>query len=93
MQFRTLNNSEYELLLGCSDGVTGYLSDKQISDIIRSTDRKELSRRLVEAALSTNSTVRDELKGNPDYFEEIFGGQDNATAGVLESRGGEEDER
>ena len=93
MQFRILNNVDFDLLIGLSDGVTGYLSDKQISEIIRSTDKKELSRRLVEAALSTKDTVREELRGRSDYFEEIFGGGDNATAGVLENRGGDIDER
>ena len=64
-----------------SDGVSDCLSESEIAIVSENTDIDKLSKILVDKALTTNSTARDEL--GSEYYKEILGGKDNASAAVI----------
>ena len=78
-----INNSDYDMLLLFSDGVTDCLSDERIAVICRNSDKKEISKRLVRHASIHDSVAPQELYDIlPNINGFIFGGKDNSTAAV-----------
>jgi len=88
--FNSLKNDTYKSLMLFSDGVTDCLSDDQLLAITHNTSSRDLARVIVNSALSNQSTVREELKDNPDYYSTIAGGKDNTSAVVYNNKEGEE---
>jgi len=79
-----INNEDYDKLLLFSDGVTDCLSDEQILVITENSDRKNITKKLVEEALKNDSHIRPELKWDMEYNKIIKAGKDNTTAAVYE---------
>ena len=77
---QVLKNSDYNGLYLFSDGVTDCLTDIQIKKIIIKERKGLLSEQLVLAAINNNLT-NNNLNAE-DYYNEIIGGKDNATAAV-----------
>lgn len=78
-----ISNSDYDVLLLFSDGVTDCLSDSQIMAIASTTPPKDLAKVLVDKAKATNST---QTHLNPyEYNNFIEGGKDNTTAAVYDN--------
>lgn len=90
----TLNNDDYDMLLLFSDGVTDCLSEEDIAVICKSTNRKEIAKRLVQRAIEHDSIAPDKLI--EDYVDINFyipGGKDNSTSAVyLPKKSSEEEE-
>ena len=77
-----VKNDEYDMVLLFSDGVTDCLSEEEIAVITRTTDKTELSQKLVKRALDNESLAPEEVADNTDYKSVIKGGKDNTTAAV-----------
>lgn len=73
--------SDYDILLALTDGVTDCLSDKEINYIVNKYKKYNLSSYLVDFALN-NISYNDKEKSK-DYYRKILGGKDNTTAAVL----------
>lgn len=58
----SLNKEFFDSIILCSDGLSDCLSDAQIMAITRNTDRRILSKKLVEAALNTDTRKREGLR-------------------------------
>jgi len=80
--YLTKKNSLLAIIL-VSDGVSDYLSDKDLIAITETTDRRALAKMLVAKALSNNSKRRPNL-GDANYRRKMTGGGDNTTALVCE---------
>lgn len=90
----TLNNDDYNMLLLFSDGVTDCLSEEDIAVICKSTNRKEVAKRLVQKSIEHDSIAPDELiEEYVDFNFYIPGGKDNSTTAVyLPKKGNDEEE-
>ena len=78
-----LSNQEYDMLLLFTDGVTDCLSDEDIAVVCRTTDKKILSKKIVEKAMSHDSIAPDEFMEYSDLHSYIPGGKDNTTNVVI----------
>jgi len=78
-----LPNNEYDMLLLFTDGVTDCLSDEDIAVVCRTTDKKLLSQKIVEKALSHDSVKPEEYSDYTHLKHYIPGGKDNSTAVVI----------
>lgn len=81
---RIINNNAYDRLLLFSDGVTDLLDQETIRIISTSTPKENITRLLVETALS-NSAIRKEGADELNYGI-IQAGKDNATATMYARR-------
>lgn len=79
---QVINNSDYDLLLLFTDGVTDCLSDEDIVAVCKTSDKKELASKIVEKAIRHDSVIPDEYVDNVELSQYIPGGKDNATAAV-----------
>lgn len=86
-----LDNSQYDLLLLFTDGVTDCLSDEDIVAVCKTSDKKELANKIVEKALNTNSILPEDITDYKEYNVVISGGKDNATAAVYTPKKPEND--
>ena len=77
---KIIDNKEYEMLLLFTDGVTDCLSEEDIAVVCKNTDKKELTKKIVEKALRNDSMLPDELSEEKGMDFYIPGGKDNATA-------------
>ena len=80
--FEVLKNSDYDMLLLFSDGVTDCLSDDDIAVVCKNTDRKQVSKMIVEKALKHDSIQPEEYMDYINLNAYIPGGKDNTTAAV-----------
>lgn len=76
-------NQEYDMLLLFTDGVTDCLSDEDIAVVCRTTDKKLLSKKIVEKALKHDSVEPEEYSEFTHLNQYIPGGKDNTTAAVI----------
>ncbi len=76
---RILDNNEYDMILLFSDGVTDCLSDEDIAVVCKTSNRKELTHKLVEKALRHDSIVPDEYADYDHLIKYIPGGKDNTS--------------
>ena len=82
---RIIDNSEYDMLLLFSDGVTDCLSDEDIAVVCKNTKKKDLTKKIVEKAIKHDSILPEELLEKYwDLNSYIPGGKDNTTAVVGE---------
>ena len=77
-----IKNTEYDLLMLFTDGVTDCLSEDDIVAVCRTTDKKELTNKLVEQAIRHDSIAGEELLENDGINSYIPGGKDNTTAAI-----------
>ena len=77
--FTVLNNTDYDRIIICSDGVSDCLSDKLISLICKITKKEDLAAALVEAANVTSSYRRRKPDDRNAFNEGIDAGKDNGT--------------
>lgn len=77
-----INNSDYDLLLLFTDGVTDCLSDDDIVTVCKTTSKKELASKIVEKAIRHDSVIPEEYSYTDGLNQYIPGGKDNATAAV-----------
>lgn len=91
VQYKTINNNEYDVLFLATDGVTDILSDDQLMVISKKTNRKELAKKIVEKSMTEKSGF-DETSEYRDWEFELstFPGKDNATIALIDS---EEDKK
>ena len=85
--FYMLPNKEYDILLLTTDGVTDCLSDNELLIACCGTDKKQLSKRIVECATQNESNM-PYIKSNLERFDELYysnipGGKDNATVATV----------
>lgn len=76
IDFNILSNNEYNKILLFTDGVTDCLSDNEILKTMLYND-EGLSKTIVNKALITNSHYEF---NNENYYNDVYGGKDNATA-------------
>ncbi len=76
-------NLTYDKIFLFTDGVTDCLSDLEIEKIIKKSEKNNLAKAIVSAALDNNE---DRADLNEDYYDKIVGGKDNATAAILIKR-------
>ena len=88
-----IKNSDYDMILLFSDGVTDCLSDEDIAVVCKNTDRKELTNKIVEKAIRHDSIRPEGLIDYIDLNHYIPGGKDNATAAVYAPNKNQENER
>ena len=77
-----INNNDYDMLLLFSDGVTDCISDEDMAVVCRTTDKKELAKKIVEKALRNDSFISEELLDYNHLKGYKQGGIDNTTAAV-----------
>lgn len=75
--------TNYELILGATDGVCDYLSKDEIKKVIE-TKKGNLAKELVEKAIVNISINKDNV--SRDYEDIIIGGHDNASAAIVRIR-------
>lgn len=78
-----IDNKDYDMLLLFTDGVTDCLSDEDIAVACRTTDKKELTNKIVEKAIKHDS-IRPEEYEDYNHLSQLYipGGKDNTTAAV-----------
>lgn len=91
--FQILKNTEYDMLLLFSDGITDCLSEDDIAVICKNSDRKEVAKTLVEKANRHDSIEPEEFENYEHLKDYIPGGKDNATAAVYIQKKDEEIDR
>lgn len=80
---QVINNNEYDMILLFSDGVTDCLSDEDIAVVCRNSDKKEITKKIVEKAIKNDSIIdSSKILENENLIEYIPGGKDNLTAAV-----------
>ena len=77
-----IRNSDYDLLLLFSDGVTDCLSDDDIVAVCKKSNRSELAKKIVEKAIRHDSIVPEEYINYTELNTYIPGGKDNTTAAI-----------
>ena len=77
-----IKNNNYDMLLLFSDGVTDCLSDDDIAVVCKNSNRKEVSKILVEKAIRHDSLEPEEFIDYSNLNSLIPGGKDNTTAAV-----------
>ncbi|MBQ6547246.1 MAG: serine/threonine-protein phosphatase [Bacilli bacterium] len=98
MNYRVINNKNYDKILVVTDGVSDCLSTEEIKNIIKTSKAEEITNNIVAAALNNNSNIEDIIKTlspkeqqeyielheifEEDYWKTIEGGKDNTTAAV-----------
>lgn len=87
---QVIKNSDYDLLLLFTDGVTDCLSDEDIVAVCKTSDKSELARKIVEKAIRHDSVVPEEYMDYSGLNLYIPGGKDNATAAVYTPKRKEE---
>lgn len=80
--FEILNNNEYDMLLLFSDGVTDCLSDADILNVCKNSNKKEVAKAIVEKAIRHDSLKPEELVDYDYLTPYIPGGKDNTTVAV-----------
>ena len=89
---KNLNNSDYDILLLFSDGVTDCLSEEDIAVICRTTDRKEVAKMIAKKAIEHDSIAEESLiEDYVDFNFYIPGGKDNTTAAIFAPEKDEEE--
>lgn len=94
--YKIIRNDSYDKIIAVSDGVADCLSPKEIQNLINASKKEYITSNLVEAALTTNSNLQEEINSMPeekqkrvikaindypyDYYEQIPGGKDNTSA-------------
>lgn len=90
VKYKVIDNG-YDKIIAVTDGVTDCLSTKQIENILISKKNINIAKEIVNKALATDSYLKDIIKEispeqqkiiEKDYYKEIKGGQDNATAAI-----------
>lgn len=90
VKYKVIDN-DYDKIIAVTDGVTDCLSTKQIENILISKKNTNIAKEIVNKALATDSYLKDIIKEispeqqkiiEKDYYKEIKGGQDNATAAI-----------
>lgn len=89
-RFNIVDNIQYNKLLLLSRHGHRYISDKDIELITKCTSIDELSGKLVKVASSSKAIVREELRDDRRFYNEIYGGDKNIAAAVY---GNDEEER
>lgn len=80
---KVIENSEYDMLLLFSDGVTDYLSDDDIVLACKNTDRKVLARKLANKANETDLVMPEELYDEVEAYRLFeIAGKDNETVAI-----------
>ena len=79
---KIIKNTDYDLLLLLTDGVTDCLSDDDILAICKTTDRAKLAQKIVEKAIRHDSIIPEKYEEYNGLHQYIPGGKDNTTAGV-----------
>lgn len=77
--------NKYKILLLATDGVTDCLSQKELKKVLQIKTKENLAEKIVNKALETNSFCEQKLLVS-NYYHEIKGGKDNATAIILKKR-------
>ena len=77
-----INNEDYEMLMLFSDGVTDCLSEEEIAVVCRTTDKKKLTEKIVERAITKDSIQPEKYQEYTGLNSYISGGKDNATAAI-----------
>lgn len=91
---KIIKNTDYDLLLLLTDGVTDCLSDDDILAICKTTDRAKLAQKIVEKAIRHDSIIPEKYEEYNGLHQYIPGGKDNTTAGVyLQNQNTDELER
>ena len=88
---KIIKNSDYDLLMLFTDGVTDCLSDDDIVAVCRTTNKRELARKIVEKAIRHDSFAPEEYSDYCNLNAYISGGKDNATAAVYAPEKDEEE--
>ena len=91
--FEILSNSNYDLLLLFSDGVTDCLSEDDIVTICKNSNRKEVAEAIVEKAIRHDSLQPKEFEVYDHLTPYIPGGKDNTTVAVYSPEKNEEIDR
>lgn len=86
-----LKNTDYDMLLLFSDGVTDCLSDEDIAVVCRNSNKKELAKKIVEKAMSHDSFLPEKYNDYSDLLQYIPGGKDNTSAIVSFSKENDDD--
>ena len=74
-----INNSDYDMLLLFSDGVTNCYSEKDIAVVCKNSNKKEVARIIVEKALKKDEFAPEEYLEDKDIEALLLGGKDNAS--------------
>ena len=90
---KVIKNSDYDMLLLFTDGVTDCLSDDDIVAVCKNTDIKNLSKKITEKAISHDSILPEEYSNYTGLNIYIPGGKDNATTAVYSRRKQDENEK
>ena len=82
--FYEIDNS-YDMLFFFSDGVTDLLSDEEIEETIKQSDKPTILENIIDKAVNSTDKIKipKELKKKFDYLVEPFYGKDNASGIVL----------
>lgn len=94
-KYKIIKNSKYDRIFAFTDGVTDCLSTKDLENIIRNK-KKDATKEIVNRALNNHSFLWNEIANlpseereilyglseimNSDYYHDIPGGKDNASA-------------
>ena len=78
-----IKNTDYDMILLFTDGVTDCLSDEDIAIVCRTTDKKYLTKKIVEKALMHDSLLPEEYCDDAELTGYIPAGKDNATAAAI----------
>lgn len=86
------------MLLLFSDGVTDCLTEEEIAVVCRQTDKKLIAKKVVERALTKDSSAYDYLTDDDleeywQFNEKIKAGKDNSTAVRFTPNKQDEEER
>ena len=77
-----IKNTDYDLLLLFTDGVTDCLSDEDIIAVCRNSDKTEIANKIVGKAIRHDSIAPEEYSDYSRLSAYIPGGKDNTTAAV-----------
>jgi len=90
---KVIKNSDYDMLLLFTDGVTDCLSDDDIVAVCKNTDIKNLSKKITEKAISHDSILPEKYENYTGLNTYIPGGKDNATTAIYSRKKSNENEK
>ena len=84
VDFKILNNYDYDNIYLFTDGITDCLSDFQIFNIIQNNSDNKILRNLINA--SNNMITYNKSLLTDEYYDRIIGGKDNMSAIVYKKK-------